>query len=162
MFGWLQEGRTEAATVVEIGHLTGEGDLPASYILLDRSRSSLDATVDAGPRSGALTLTGGRLRLRVLVDRSALEIFANGRPLTARAYPTLGGGCVRVSAAGGVRLHQLDAEDGRDLRHTPASLSGVIGCSTTALLRPERAVVEQWTGKQMMNNGYKADLLSSS
>ncbi|MBT2553181.1 GH32 C-terminal domain-containing protein [Arthrobacter sp. ISL-5] len=45
----------------------------------------------------------------MLVDRSALETFANGRPLTARAYPTLGGGRVRVSADANVRLHQLDA-----------------------------------------------------
>lgn len=45
----------------------------------------------------------------MLVDRSALEIFANGRPLTARAYPTLGGGRARVSADGNVPLHQLDA-----------------------------------------------------
>ncbi|MEV0478370.1 GH32 C-terminal domain-containing protein, partial [Streptomyces prunicolor] len=30
----------------------------------------------------------GRVDLRVLVDHSALEIFANGRALTARVYPT--------------------------------------------------------------------------
>jgi beta-fructofuranosidase len=28
------------------------------------------------------------MRLRVLVDHSALEAFANGVPLAARAYPT--------------------------------------------------------------------------
>lgn len=116
------DGGPSEETVVQIGHLTGEGDLPASYILLDRSRSSLDGTVDAGPRSGALTLAGGRLRLRVLVDRSALEIFANGRPLSARAYPTLGGGRVRVSADGGVRLRQLDAWRMEGIFDTPRTL----------------------------------------
>jgi beta-fructofuranosidase len=78
--------------------------------------------VDAGPRSGALPLAGGRLMLRVLVDRSALEIFANGRPLSARAYPTLGGGRVRVSADGGVLLRQLDAWRMEGIFDTPRAL----------------------------------------
>ena len=78
-------------------------------MLLDREHSSLDRTVDAEEKSGPVQLPGGKLHLRVLVDRSALEIFANGKPLTARAYPTLGGEAVRLSAAGTVRLQQLDA-----------------------------------------------------
>jgi beta-fructofuranosidase len=50
------------------------------------------------------------VHLRVLVDRSAVEIFANGKPLTARAYPTLGGEGVSLSTAGGsVRLLSFDA-----------------------------------------------------
>jgi beta-fructofuranosidase len=65
--------------------------------------------VDAEEKSGPVRLPGGKLHLRVLVDRSALEVFANGKPLTARAYPTLGGEAVRMSAAGTVRLLQLDA-----------------------------------------------------
>ncbi|NQD89533.1 glycoside hydrolase family 32 protein, partial [Paenarthrobacter sp. CM16] len=52
----------------------------------------------------------GRVRLRVLVDRSAVEIFANGKPLTARVYPTLGGERVRLTATkGSVRLLSFDA-----------------------------------------------------
>lgn len=58
----------------------------------------------------------------MLVDRSALEIFANGRPLTARAYPTLSGGRVRVSADGSVRLHQLDAWRMDAIFDTPRNL----------------------------------------
>lgn len=46
---------------------------------------------------------------RRILDRSALEIFANGKPLTARVYPTLGGTSVRLSGEGSVRLLQLDA-----------------------------------------------------
>ncbi len=96
-------------TVIEIGYDVGTGGFAQSYVLLDRKHSSLDGTVDAEEKSGPVQLPGGKLHLRVLVDRSALEIFANGKPLTARAYPTLGGEAVRLSAAGTVRLQQLDA-----------------------------------------------------
>ena len=105
--GILATGAEE--TVIEIGYDAGSGGFPESYVLLDREHSSLDRTVDAGEKSGPVQLPGGKLHLRVLVDRSALEIFANGKPLTARAYPTLGGEAVRLSAAGTVRLQQLDA-----------------------------------------------------
>jgi beta-fructofuranosidase len=96
-------------TVIEVGYTVGSGGSEQSYVLLDRVNSSLDRTVDAEEKSGPVQLPGGKLHLRVLVDRSALEIFANGKPLTARAYPTLGGENVRLSAAGTVRLLQLDA-----------------------------------------------------
>ncbi|MET1088013.1 MAG: GH32 C-terminal domain-containing protein [Arthrobacter sp.] len=56
-----------------------------------------------------MNLPGGKLHLRFLVDRSALETFANGKPLTARAYPTLGGEAVSRSAAGTVRLLGMDS-----------------------------------------------------
>ena len=92
-------------TVIEVSRGTG-GD---SWLRLDRSRSSLDSSVDAEEKSGPVILPAGRLHLRVLVDRSAVEIFANGKPLTARVYPTLGGTSVRIAAAGSVRLLQLDA-----------------------------------------------------
>lgn len=55
---------------------------------LDRSRSSLDDSVDVKPLAGIVGLEGDTVRLRVLVDHSALEAFANGTPLAARAYPT--------------------------------------------------------------------------
>lgn len=96
-------------TVIEVGYAVGSGGFTASYVLLDRTRSSLDPSVDVEEKSGPVVLPGGRLRLRIIVDHSALEVFANGKPLTARAYPTLGGGAVRLSAAGTVRLRQLDA-----------------------------------------------------
>ena len=54
-------------------------------------------------------MSDGRVHLRVLVDRSAVEIFANGKPLTARVYPTLGGEHVSLAAEGTVRLHSFDA-----------------------------------------------------
>ena len=55
---------------------------------LDRTRSSLDESTDAEPLSGRVPLDGDAVRLRVLVDHSALEAFANGVPLAARVYPT--------------------------------------------------------------------------
>jgi beta-fructofuranosidase len=94
-------------TVIEVGRQAG-GSV-GSYLRMDRTRSSLDTSVDVGELSGPVALPDGGLRLRVIVDHSALEVFANGKPLTARAYPTLGGGTVRLSATGPVRLRQLDA-----------------------------------------------------
>lgn len=56
---------------------------------LDRSRSSLDPEVDASPRAGEVPLDAdGGVDVRILVDHSALEVFAGGVPLTARVYPT--------------------------------------------------------------------------
>ena len=61
----------------------------------------------------------GRVHLRVLVDRSAVEIFANGKPLTARVYPTLGGEHVSLAAEGTVQAALLRRLDhGRDLWST--------------------------------------------
>jgi beta-fructofuranosidase len=104
-----QDPEPAEETVIEIGCDVGSGGFSHSYVLLDRSRTSLDHTVDTEEKSGPVRLPGGKLHLRVLVDRSALEVFANGKPLTARAYPTLGGQTVRLSATGTVRLLQLDA-----------------------------------------------------
>ncbi|NUT70476.1 glycoside hydrolase family 32 protein [Pseudarthrobacter sp. C4D7] len=94
-------------TVVELGraaHHPGGGTLR-----LDRTRSSLDPAVDIEEKSGPVPMTDGQVSLRILVDRSAVEIFANGKPLTARVYPTLGGGRVTLSAAGSVHLEAFDA-----------------------------------------------------
>lgn len=58
-------------------------------VTLDRSQSSLDPEVDAGPRAGEVPLeTDGGLDVRIFVDHSALEMFAGGVPLSARVYPT--------------------------------------------------------------------------
>ena len=56
---------------------------------LDRSRSSLDPDAWTTERGGQIPVgTDGRIALRVLLDHSALEVFINGQPLTARVYPT--------------------------------------------------------------------------
>jgi beta-fructofuranosidase len=62
-------------------------DRDARTLTLDRSASSAAGT-DAVELGGAIELREGRLRLRILLDHSAIEIFANGTPLSARVYPT--------------------------------------------------------------------------
>ena len=77
----------EEATVLRLARpVDPTGD---AVVTLDRARSSLDPTVDASPRSGPVPVAvDGRVALRLLVDHSALEVFVNGRALTARIYPT--------------------------------------------------------------------------
>lgn len=62
-------------------------DVDRRTIALDRSRSSLTPT-ESTPLGGEIEIEDGALHLRILIDRSALEIFANGTPLAARVYPT--------------------------------------------------------------------------
>jgi beta-fructofuranosidase len=60
-------------------------------LMLDVSQSSLSPEIASRtPEIGPLYLKEGEpLRLRVFVDRSIVEVFANGRQcLTLRAYPT--------------------------------------------------------------------------
>lgn len=101
-------------TVIELSRETDDG--PAGTLRLDRTRSSLDPAVDTEDKSGPVPMPEGRVHLRILVDRSAVEIFANGKPLTARVYPTLGGQHVSLAAsAGTVRLLSLDAWTMQDI-----------------------------------------------
>ena len=74
---------SEELTVYRVRRV-GDG----AELSLDRSRASLDESTDAKPLSGRVPLDGDTVRLRVLVDHSALEAFANGVPLAARVYPT--------------------------------------------------------------------------
>ncbi|MHC6222730.1 glycoside hydrolase family 32 protein [Arthrobacter sp. MMS24-S77] len=108
-----EHGDVVEETIVE---LALPMDSPTASLRLDRNRSSLDPTVDIEEKSGPVPTIEGRVSLRVLVDRSAVEIFANGKPLTARVYPTLGGGRVSLAAAAGsARLLGFDAWTMRDI-----------------------------------------------
>ena len=74
------------------GSGSSRGDRPSmrSALQIDVSASSLLPEVYARtPETGPLTLGRGEpLRLRVFIDRSIIEVFANGRQcLTLRAYP---------------------------------------------------------------------------
>jgi beta-fructofuranosidase len=96
-------------TVVEVSRAP---DGTCGTLRLHRESSSLDPTVDTGPRHGELPMDpDGRVELRVLVDHSALEIFANGRPLTARIYPTRPDEAIGVGIGvdGDVTLERFDA-----------------------------------------------------
>ena len=57
---------------------------------VDRQGSSKDSTVDREPHGTHLTLAAGEnLRLRVFLDRSVIEVYANARAtLTSRVYPS--------------------------------------------------------------------------
>ena len=55
---------------------------------------------------------GERLKLRIFLDRSMLEVFANSRQcVTQRIYPTRSDsvGVTLFSRGGGATVHQLDA-----------------------------------------------------
>jgi len=56
---------------------------------LDRTRASLNPHVDATSRIGEVPIDAdGVVDMRILIDHSALEVFAGGVPLSARVYPT--------------------------------------------------------------------------
>jgi beta-fructofuranosidase len=65
-------------------------DAGARQLLVHRDHSSRDADVRATPHIAPLDLSPGEpLRLRIFVDRSVLEVFANDRvSITTRIYPT--------------------------------------------------------------------------
>jgi beta-fructofuranosidase len=99
-------------------------DVAAGALILDRSRASTDATVGARTLQGPLALDGGRvLRLRVFLDQSVIEVFANDSfCLTARVYPTRHDSAgLGVFAQGGrARLKRLRAWDMADIFTGPA------------------------------------------
>ena len=71
---------------------------------IDRTKSSNDAESAKGEQGGEFHLIGSEnLELRVFVDRSVIEVFANGRAcITTRVYPTRDDArSIGVSATGG-------------------------------------------------------------
>lgn len=81
-------------------------------ITVDRERSSLSDDVARDIRGGPLRLAADEtLTLRIFIDRSVVEVFANGRAcITSRVYPTRGDSLgVGVFARGGrAALKSLD------------------------------------------------------
>jgi beta-fructofuranosidase len=57
---------------------------------VEREHSSLSSEVDRGPQGGSFTLAENEtLKLRIFLDASVIEIFANDRAcLTSRVYPS--------------------------------------------------------------------------
>lgn len=88
-------------------------DAAAGTIALDTTAASLDDTTKRDVRGGPLALGAGEpLRLRVFLDRSVVEVFANGRAcLSARLYPTRADstGVALWAEGGDARLVRLDA-----------------------------------------------------
>jgi beta-fructofuranosidase len=87
-------------------------DRPGARLVVDRSRASLDGDTARDVREVALALAPGEpLRLRVFVDRSVVEVFANGRTcLASRVYPTRpdARGAALYAEGDGARLLALD------------------------------------------------------
>jgi sucrose-6-phosphate hydrolase SacC (GH32 family) len=65
-------------------------DRRGSRFMMDLTRSSLAPDAERRLVGDAFEMRPGALRLRILVDRSVIEAFADGRAAIAgRAYPTL-------------------------------------------------------------------------
>ncbi|MCE9590981.1 MAG: glycoside hydrolase family 32 protein [Planctomycetes bacterium] len=80
-------------------------------LTLDMTRGSLDATTQRDRREAPLSIEAGEpLRLRVFVDRSIIEVFANDRAcLTGRVYPTRNDALgVALASNGPATLSRLD------------------------------------------------------
>ncbi|NGZ73948.1 glycoside hydrolase family 32 protein [Saccharibacillus alkalitolerans] len=91
---------------LRVGEARGEEtvlayDRTEERLLLDRERSGAGP---GGVRRAPLPLREGRLRLRVFLDRSSVEVFAGDGELamTARVYPDAGSTGIRFFADGGV------------------------------------------------------------
>jgi beta-fructofuranosidase len=88
-------------------------DRTAKTLSVDRSHSSTDAGAEKSVKSAPFELAEGEpLRLRVFVDRSVIEVFANGHTcLTSRVYPSRGDstGVDLLCRGGKVTAKALDA-----------------------------------------------------
>jgi beta-fructofuranosidase len=78
-------------------------DSAHQYLAIDRGQSSASAADQHDMYGGALALEhGDTLTLRVFVDASVIEVFANGRLcLTSRVYPSETSLGVALFAQGG-------------------------------------------------------------
>lgn len=88
-------------------------DAALRQLIVDRTRSSLDRTTDHNLHVAPLTLGPDEpLRLRIFLDRSVIEIFANERvSITSRIYPTRTDslGVALLAEGSPARLTALDA-----------------------------------------------------
>lgn len=88
-------------------------DSAARQLIVDRSRASHDGETDRTSHVAPLELSPGEpARLRIFLDRSVIEVFANERvSITSRIYPTRTDSvAVALLAEGGdARLSTLDA-----------------------------------------------------
>jgi beta-fructofuranosidase len=101
-------------------------DRRAGRIVVDREQASLDAAAYKGAHGGDLLLGPDEpLSLRIFLDRSIVEVYANGRAaLTERIYPTRDDslGMSLVLESGSAHLISLDAWE-----LGSAGLHGVVG-----------------------------------
>ena len=110
----LRSPDAEEQTTVTLYRGIAPSDKNECQLGIDMSRASLRSDVQAGPPEiGPLRLEEGeRLNLRMFIDRSSVEVFANGKQcLTVRVCPEREDrNGVSVFARGGhARLVSLDA-----------------------------------------------------
>jgi beta-fructofuranosidase len=88
-------------------------DAAIAQLTIDRSRASLDPDTGSAAHTAPLALAEGEpLRLRIFLDRSILEVFANDTVnITTRIYPTRSDslGVALFAERGDARLLRLDA-----------------------------------------------------
>ena len=116
-------------------------DATTGRVFLDRTKSgaaAADLPGFAGVHSAPVALRDGRLDLRILVDRSLVEVFANGgrRVIADQVYPTPGAAGVKVFAQGGTASFESLVVD--ELRSTwgkrSTSETGSVGATVPPTL----------------------------
>ena len=92
-------------------------DAAAGRLYIDASRASRDPEAHNRRTEQPLALRDGKITLRVFVDHSVVEVFADGAAMTARVYPSLASSRgVAVFANGGqARLLSLNAWEMRTI-----------------------------------------------
>ena len=122
-------------------------DVAAGMLSIDRTKSGAAAAELAGfpgVHSAPVALRDGRLNLRILVDRSLVEVFAQGgeRTIADQVYPTPGSDGLKVFATGGTAT--LETLDIRELRttwgaletSTPGGVGGTVPATLSLTLGP--------------------------
>ena len=122
-------------------------DIAAGTLSIDRTKSGAAAAALAGfpgVHSAPVALRDGRLNLRILVDRSLVEVFAQGgeRTIADQVYPTPGSDGLKVFAEGGAAT--LETLDIRELRTTwgaheattPGGVGGTVPPTLSLTLGP--------------------------
>lgn len=87
-------------------------DREQGILAIDRTRSSLDQSVQRETYSSASPLSSdGRLRLRIFLDRSVIEVFHGSQCITSRIYPSRSDsrGIALIAHGGTARLLGMDA-----------------------------------------------------
>jgi sucrose-6-phosphate hydrolase SacC (GH32 family) len=123
-------------------------DVATGRVYIDRTSSGTAASAMTGfygVHSAPLTLRDGKLDLRILVDNSLVEVFANGgeRVLTDLVYPAAGSNGLKVFADGGAAA--LDSINVYKMRstwletQTPGSVGGTVPSTLALTLGPAAA-----------------------
>ena len=107
-------------------------------LVVDKSRSSLDPEVDRGLSVVSLALEDGEpLALRVFLDRSVLEVYANGHIcLTERIYPTRADSLgIDLTARGAAWARSVDVWELAEAPIDVAQVGGAWGKGLPSLMR---------------------------